>query len=95
MKVQYACHCSYRIRYHMVFVIKYRKAMIDEAIFEHFKTIFKGIAERYYYRQARENVGRNQETRYQGYRTFAGLQSAAEAVDKNQETMDQKREDTA
>lgn len=48
MEVKYACHCSYRIRYHMVLVIKYRKSLIDDAIFEYLKKIFVGITERYY-----------------------------------------------
>ena len=30
MDVEHACHCTYRIRYHMVFVVKYRKKMLLE-----------------------------------------------------------------
>ena len=48
MEVRYASHCSYRIRYHMVFVLKYRKSLIDEDIFEFLKGVFKGISERYF-----------------------------------------------
>ena len=48
MKVNYAPHCSFRIRYHMVFVVKYRKSLIDKNVFEFFKEISKGIEERYY-----------------------------------------------
>jgi putative transposase len=48
MKVSYAPHCSFRIRYHMVFVVKYRKSLIDKKVFEFFKEILKGIEERYY-----------------------------------------------
>jgi len=48
MKVQYACHCSYRIRYHMVFVLKYRKDLIDDRVFQELKDILVGISERYY-----------------------------------------------
>ena len=48
MRVRKASHCSYRIRYHMVFVIKYRKDLITPAIFSFMKTICKGIQERYY-----------------------------------------------
>lgn len=48
MKVRKACHCSYRIRYHMVFVIKYRKSIITDEVFEFMKTICKGIEERYF-----------------------------------------------
>ena len=48
MKVRKACHCSYRIRYHMVFVVKYRKDLITKEIFEFMKQICKDITERYY-----------------------------------------------
>ena len=48
MKVQYACHCSYRIRYHMVFVLKYRKDLITDRVFQELKDILVGISERYY-----------------------------------------------
>ena len=48
MKLRKACHCSYRIRYHMVFVVKYRKNLITSEIFEFMKEICKGIEERYF-----------------------------------------------
>ena len=32
----------------MVFVIKYRKCLIDNSIFEHLKSVFFGISKRYY-----------------------------------------------
>lgn len=48
MKVEYASHCSFRIRYHMVFVVKYRKGLISDVVFEFLKDILKGIEERYY-----------------------------------------------
>ena len=48
MKVRYACHCSYRIRYHMVFVLKYRKNIISNDLFDYLKEILFGISERYY-----------------------------------------------
>ena len=48
MEVKYASHCSYRIRYHMVFVLKYRKCLIDSKIFDHIIQILSGISERYY-----------------------------------------------
>jgi len=34
----------------MVFVLKYRKPLISEVIFEHIKEVCKGIEERYYFR---------------------------------------------
>ena len=48
MKVRKAAHCSYRIRYHMVFVVKYRKNLIDNEIFGYMKNVCKGIQERYF-----------------------------------------------
>ncbi len=48
MKVRYACHCSYRIRYHMVFVLKYRKDLISDLVFQELKDILDGISQRYY-----------------------------------------------
>ena len=50
MEVEYVPHCSYRIRYHLVFVIKYRKSLINKSVFEFLKTILRGIEERYYLR---------------------------------------------
>ena len=48
MKVRYASHCSYRIRYHMVFVLKYRKDLISDLVFNELKDILEGIALRYH-----------------------------------------------
>ena len=48
MEVRYASHCSYRIRYHMVFVLKYRKNLIDDDIFEVLKETLDGITKRYF-----------------------------------------------
>jgi len=48
MDVKRACHCTYRIRYHMVFVMKYRKKLISNEVFFHIKDICVGISERYY-----------------------------------------------
>ena len=48
MNVRKACHCSYRIRYHLVFVVKYRKNLITPEIFEFMKGICKEIERRYY-----------------------------------------------
>ena len=48
MKVSYAAHCSYRIRYHMVFVLKYRKDLISDLVFQVLKDILEGISQRYY-----------------------------------------------
>ncbi len=48
MKVRKASHCSYRIRYHLVFVVKYRKSLIDDEMFDYMKNVCKGIQERYY-----------------------------------------------
>ncbi len=48
MEVEYAPHCSFRIRYHMVFVVKYRKDLLSDEIREFLKEIFRGIEKRYY-----------------------------------------------
>ena len=48
MEVRHAPHCTYRIRYHMVFVVKYRKSILTSEIFEFIKKICKEIEERYY-----------------------------------------------
>lgn len=48
MKVRKACPCSYRIRYHMVFVVKYRKNIITNEVFEFMKCICNEITKRYY-----------------------------------------------
>ncbi len=48
MDVKHACHCTYRIRYHMVFVMKYRKNLISNEIFFHMLDICRGISERYF-----------------------------------------------
>ena len=48
MDVKHVCHCTYRIRYHMVFVMKYRKNLISNEIFFHMQGICRGISERYY-----------------------------------------------
>ena len=48
MELRKASHSSYRIRYHMVFVVKYRKPLISEEVFEFMKTLCKEISERFY-----------------------------------------------
>ena len=43
MELMRASHCTYRIRYHMVFVLKYRKSLITNEMFELMKEVCKGI----------------------------------------------------
>ena len=51
MEIEHACHCTYRIRYHMVFVVKYRKQMLLRKVpLEYFKKIMEGIGERYWFK---------------------------------------------
>ena len=51
MELEHACHCTYRIRYHMVFVVKYRKQMLLEKVpLEYFTNLMKGIGERYWFK---------------------------------------------
>jgi len=49
MEVKHAAHCTYRIRYHMVFVVKYRKTMFMTDIpIDYLKSLLFEIGERYY-----------------------------------------------
>jgi putative transposase len=48
MKLRKAAHSSYRIRYHMIFVVKYRKSLISEGVFDLMKEICREIEKRYY-----------------------------------------------
>ncbi len=51
MEVERACHCSYRIRYHMVIVVKYRKEMLlDKVGIEYLKRLLIEIGERYWFK---------------------------------------------
>ena len=51
MEVEHACHCTYRIRYHMVFVLKYRKKLLLEQIpLDYLKNLMIGIGERYWFK---------------------------------------------
>jgi putative transposase len=51
MEIEHASHCTYRIRYHMVFVVKYRKQMLlNKVPIEYFKKIMNGIGERYWFK---------------------------------------------
>ena len=51
MDIEHACHCTYRIRYHMVFVVKYRKRMLLKKVpLEYFKKLMAGIGERYWFK---------------------------------------------
>ena len=40
-------HCAWQIHYHMVFPVKYRKALIDKQVTDIIKETASGIAERY------------------------------------------------
>ena len=50
MQIRHASHCTYRIRYHIVFVLKYRKNLLTSEVFDFLKSICKGIEQRYYLR---------------------------------------------
>ncbi|MFH1591255.1 MAG: IS200/IS605 family transposase [archaeon] len=49
MEVCYASHCSFRIRYHMVFVVKYRKDLISGELRSFLFEVFRGLELRYYF----------------------------------------------
>jgi len=40
-------HCAYDTHYHIVFPVKYRKALLDDRVTEVIKEISQGLAERY------------------------------------------------
>ena len=49
MEIEYAAHCTYRIRYHLVMVVKYRKSLLlEKTRIEFLKEIMQGLALRYY-----------------------------------------------
>ena len=51
MQVERVAHCTYRIRYHMVMCVKYRKKMLlEKSRIEFLKEIMQGLALRYYFK---------------------------------------------
>ncbi|MEE9118810.1 MAG: IS200/IS605 family transposase [Calditrichia bacterium] len=50
VELRRACHCVYKIRYHMVLVVKYRKKLLFvRDRFEFLKEVCVGIGERYWF----------------------------------------------
>ena len=50
MEIMHASHCTYRIRYHMIFVVKYRKKMLLERTrIEFLKELCVEIGRRYWF----------------------------------------------
>ncbi|PIV46925.1 IS200/IS605 family transposase [bacterium (Candidatus Gribaldobacteria) CG02_land_8_20_14_3_00_41_15] len=50
METKFASHCSYKIRYHMVMCVKYRKQLLNQVNrVEKLKQIIKEIGERYWF----------------------------------------------
>ena len=47
MKVRKASHCAYQIHYHIVFPVKYRKALLDKRIEKKILDVSEEISERY------------------------------------------------
>ena len=47
MVVKKSWHCAYDIHYHFVFVVKYRKSLLDPEVVEHLKSVSQEIAARY------------------------------------------------
>ena len=47
IKVKDASHCVYKIRYHMVFCMKYRKNLLDPNTLNFLKTVCSEIGLRY------------------------------------------------
>ena len=50
MELERACHCTYRIRYHMVFVIKYRKSILYSKEISFLKELLLRIGDRYWFK---------------------------------------------
>ncbi|MCK4730032.1 MAG: IS200/IS605 family transposase [Candidatus Aenigmarchaeota archaeon] len=51
MDIERAPHCTYRIRYHMVFVVKYRKHMLlEKVLLQYIKQIILEIGKRYWFK---------------------------------------------
>ena len=51
MHVERAAHCTYRIRYHMIICVKYRKKLLlEQGRIEFLKEIMQGLALRYYFK---------------------------------------------
>lgn len=51
MEVEHASHCTYRIRYHLVMCVKYRKKMLlERSRIEFLKEIMFGLGLRYYFK---------------------------------------------
>jgi len=51
MEVEHAAHCTYRIRYHMVFCVKYRKKLLlEKTRIEFLKDVMEGLSLRYYFK---------------------------------------------
>jgi putative transposase len=46
-EVQRGYHCAWQIHYHVVFPVKYRKALLDRAVTKIIEETAKGIEERY------------------------------------------------
>lgn len=50
MEVKFASHCSYQIRYHQVFCVKYRKKLLKNESYRDFlKDSIRWICERYWF----------------------------------------------
>ena len=45
--VQKASHCAWQIHYHIVFPVKYRKALLADDVVEIITEVTRGLAERY------------------------------------------------
>ncbi len=47
MAVEKGYHCAWQIHYHLVFPVKYRRALLQEAVVEVIREVADGIEERY------------------------------------------------
>lgn len=47
MELGRACHCAYKIRYHMVLCVKYRKWLVRGELASFLLEVLRGIGDRY------------------------------------------------
>ena len=56
MKYQRTSHAVYELKYHLVWVPKYRKMVLSEPVARRCKQVFQGIAERYGFQVVEQEV---------------------------------------
>ena len=73
-------HCAYKIHYHLVFPVKYRKALLSEPIVATLQMITKEIEERYLLSMERMGADINHEVENSGQMATISPQLAKEEI---------------